>query len=72
LHRVSDNLFVFDFQDRSSITWKLGVLCAADALFICHLDPNFDEYDIARNFVDEGIRFCMFFCLRDIPHQPPF
>jgi hypothetical protein len=72
LHRVSDSLFVFDFLGHSSVPWKLGVLRATDALFICRLDASFDEYDIARNLVNEGIRFYTFFYLREIPRPPSF
>src|ERR1700733_10479836 len=46
--RVKPEMFIFDFGKLFTVVWKLAVQSAVDALYICQLDPNFDEYDIAR------------------------
>ena len=70
LHCIQPKLFLFDFGRLSTVRWKLAVMNAVDALYICRLDPNFDEYDIARCLVQQGIRFQTLLSLRDIPHSP--
>jgi hypothetical protein len=71
LRRIGDELLMLDLKHRSSVPWKLAVTCAADALLICRLGENLDEYEIARHLVEEGIQFRTLLCLRQIPRQPP-
>ena len=67
---IKPEMFIFDFGKRSTVAWKLAVPSAVDALYICRLDPNFDEYNIACCLVQQGICFQMLLPLRDIPRSP--
>ena len=68
--RVKPEMFIFDFGKLSTVAWKLAVLSAVDALYICRLDLNFDEYDIACCLLQQGIRFQMLLPLWDILRSP--
>lgn len=55
--RPFPDLFVFKFPDTPSVSWQLAVMTAHHALFVCRLDSNFDQYQVARRLVEEGVPF---------------
>jgi hypothetical protein len=50
-------LYMLDLGPTSSAPWKLAVKSAQDALMICRLDSNFDEYNIVEFLLTNGIPF---------------
>ncbi|KAF8814312.1 hypothetical protein BYT27DRAFT_7219882 [Phlegmacium glaucopus] len=54
---VDQGLFMFDFKDRSTVTWKLTVKTAAHALLVCRLDSHLNESDLAYYLLQNGIPF---------------
>ncbi|KAG2002994.1 hypothetical protein CC2G_003629 [Coprinopsis cinerea AmutBmut pab1-1] len=50
----------FNFAS-STKPWKLAVLNALDALFVCRLPPEFKEDEIVLTLVQKGISFRLFF-----------
>jgi hypothetical protein len=54
------------------VLWKIAVSEAATALYICQLDPEFNEMDIAWNLLHAGIFFKTLLPLNDIPWSLPF
>jgi len=69
LRRLPSGLLFFDFGCSATVPWKIGVFRADDALHICRLDPNFDEIDIARKLLEQGVRFHTLLPLK-IPCMP--
>ena len=57
LRCVGQDLFMFDFKDRSTVKWKLTVTTASHALLVCRLDSQFDESDLAYYLLQNGIPF---------------
>ena len=57
LRCVGQDLFMFDFKDRSTVKWKLTVTTAAHALLVCRLDSQLDESDLAYYLLQNGIPF---------------
>jgi hypothetical protein len=57
LRHVGQDLFMFDFKDRSTVKWKLTVTTAAHALLVCRLDSELDESDLAYYLLQNGIPF---------------
>ena len=53
----SKTWYVFDFEDKAMVKWKLAVKSAEDALTICRMDKDMNEVDIAKNLVTLGIPF---------------
>jgi hypothetical protein len=72
LRRLLSGIILFDFGQYSTVLWKIAVSEAATALYICRLDPEFDEMDIARNLLHAGISFKTLLPLNDIPRSLPF
>ena len=68
LHYIQPKLFLFDFGCLSTVRWKLAVMNAVDALYICWLDPNFNEYEFACCLVQQEIHFQTLLSLWDIPY----
>jgi hypothetical protein len=54
---VGQSLFMFDFEDRSTVKWKLTVKTASHALLVCRLDSQLDESDLAYYLLQNGIPF---------------
>jgi hypothetical protein len=68
--RLPSGLFLFDFGKSATVPWKIGVPRAADALYICRLDPKYNDLDIATHLLMQGIEFRTLLPLRDIPSLP--
>ncbi|KAG2006841.1 hypothetical protein CC2G_014584 [Coprinopsis cinerea AmutBmut pab1-1] len=52
--------YFFDFPS-SRNPWKLALLNALDALFVCRLPPDFDDNDVVVALTQRGISFRLFF-----------
>jgi hypothetical protein len=63
---------LFEFGQYLTVLWKIAVSEAATALYICQLDLEFDEMDIAQKFLHTGISFKTLLPLNDIPQSLPF
>jgi hypothetical protein len=57
LRCVGQGLFMFDFEARSTVKWKLTVKTASHALLVCRLDSHLDESDLAYYLLQNGIPF---------------
>jgi hypothetical protein len=56
--QLPSGIILFDFGQYSTVLWKIAVSEAATALYICQLDPEFDEMDIAhRNLFQDPAAF---------------
>ncbi|KXN87006.1 hypothetical protein AN958_09352 [Leucoagaricus sp. SymC.cos] len=51
----SDMWFMFDFGNSRSVPWNLVVSSVTVALYVCHLNDNMAEDEIALDLVQEGI-----------------
>jgi hypothetical protein len=70
LHCVNPDLYLFDFGVCSTIRWKLAITNATDALYVYRLDASFNEYEIARQLIQQGIWFHTLLPLKAIPRSP--
>jgi hypothetical protein len=65
-------LYLFDFKKAAMAPWIIGVLPdPTNALFLCHLDPQLTDYDLACEFLNHGIRFHTLLPLPHICPPPP-
>ncbi|KAF9440360.1 hypothetical protein P691DRAFT_782554 [Macrolepiota fuliginosa MF-IS2] len=53
----TEALYVFDFESSSTVLWKLGVLSASAALYVCCLPEGMSEEELAWELVQNGICF---------------
>jgi hypothetical protein len=67
---IASDLFLFYFGTSSTVRWKLGVTSAVDVLYVCRLDQQFDEYDLAHHLIQQGVRFYTLLPLKAIPCSP--
>jgi hypothetical protein len=71
IHVVSSQVFIVEFPPSpESLSWKLAVRNAADALFICRLDAQLSKYQVALRLVEDGIPFRTLLPLRSVPSVP--
>ncbi|PPQ84886.1 hypothetical protein CVT26_008733 [Gymnopilus dilepis] len=70
LRIIDDNLFLFYFGDKSTVSWVLGVESPADALLICRLDQRLNDYEVGRTLLQRGIPFHTFVAARVVTHIP--
>jgi hypothetical protein len=70
---VNQGLFLFDFGQHTTLQWKLAVTSPSDVLFVCRLNMNFNEYDLARCLIQQGIPFRTLMPLSVVPRPlgPP-
>jgi hypothetical protein len=68
IYRLSENIILLNFSASStSFPWILALTNAVDALYVCRLDPGFNQYDVTRCLVEQGIAFRTLLSLRIIP-----
>lgn len=58
---------MFDFGGLATVPWKLAVTNAADALHVCRLDPQWNNYEIAQHLLQRGMHMHTLLPLKDIP-----
>ena len=68
--RVVGSVYVFDFKSDTTVPWMIGVANAAIALYIVHLDPRLNDYEISRHLLHSGIAFHTVLPLRTILKPP--
>ncbi|KXN89667.1 hypothetical protein AN958_05534 [Leucoagaricus sp. SymC.cos] len=49
--------YMFDFENMRTVPWNLAVCSAAAALYVCRLNDEMTEEEIALDLVQEGIQF---------------
>ncbi|KAJ3557000.1 hypothetical protein NP233_g11847 [Leucocoprinus birnbaumii] len=49
--------YMFDRGASHTVDWSIAVASATDALYVCRLDPNMTEKEIALDLAEEGVRF---------------
>jgi hypothetical protein len=54
-HCICPDLFLLDYGQASTVRWKLAVMNAEDALYVCRLAPCLNKYDIAHKLVQQGM-----------------
>ncbi|KAF9441605.1 hypothetical protein P691DRAFT_683351 [Macrolepiota fuliginosa MF-IS2] len=54
----AETLYMFDFGNSSTVPWRLTVLSASAALYVCRLHEGMSEEDLAWELVQNGIHFC--------------
>lgn len=69
IHRLPCGILFFDFGQKATVPWKIAVSQPAIALYICRLDRRYDEVDIARDLLQEGIPFHTLLPLRGVPRS---
>lgn len=69
--RKIGSLFLFEFGAAATVPWKLAVTNAADALYVCRLDPDLDDRTLAYTLVERGIALRTLMPMRYIPPSPP-
>jgi hypothetical protein len=67
IRRLPCGMLFFDFGKKATVPWKIGVSHPATALYICRLDCRYEEVDIARDLLQEGIPFHTLLPLKGIP-----
>ena len=50
-------IYMLDLGSKSVAPWKLAMRTALDALLVCRLDHNFNEYNIVEFLLTNGIPF---------------
>jgi hypothetical protein len=70
IRHLPSDLFYFDFGRSSAVPWKIAVSGAADALYVCRMDPTYNEEDIALHLVYRGIPFRTLLPVRQVPRSP--
>ncbi|KJA21984.1 hypothetical protein HYPSUDRAFT_202479 [Hypholoma sublateritium FD-334 SS-4] len=65
-------LFMFDFQEHSTVQWKLTLTTASHALLVCRLSPELQERDIALYLLQNGIPFYTLQDWETIPLRPSY
>ncbi|KIM34860.1 hypothetical protein M413DRAFT_14867 [Hebeloma cylindrosporum] len=68
--RAVGSLYVFDFKTDATLPWMIGVATAAIALYIVRLDSRWNDYEISRHLLHQGIDFHTLLRLRKIPKSP--
>lgn len=68
--RAVGSLYVFDFKTDATLPWMIGVATAAIALYIVRLDSRWNDYEISRHLLHQGIAFHTLLRLRKIPKSP--
>jgi hypothetical protein len=71
---VTSDIFLYTFPPNlTSFSWRLALTDAASILYVCRLDSNLDQYDVARCLLEQGITFRTLLPLRTISSslQPP-
>ena len=53
----SCEMFMFDLGTSASVPWNLAVYTASAVLFVCRLDEDFGEEEIAMELVSSGVPF---------------
>ncbi|KAF9444968.1 hypothetical protein P691DRAFT_676616, partial [Macrolepiota fuliginosa MF-IS2] len=53
----SQTLYMFEPVRQTTIPWKIAVLSALAALYICHLPEDMSEEELAWELVQNGIHF---------------
>ena len=71
LRYLGPGLIIFDFGQRSTVEWKIAVMNAADALYICRMDSRYSDSDIARTLLQRGVPFRTFLPVQTIPRPLP-
>jgi hypothetical protein len=71
LRFVPSGFILFDFGRSSTVPWTIATSQSATALYICRLDLQFDELDIARSLLHRGMPFNTFQPLKDVAPSPP-
>lgn len=65
------SLFVFEFGAAATVPWKLAVTNAADALYVCRLDPTLNDRQLGYNLLERGIALRTLMPMRYISPSPP-
>jgi hypothetical protein len=71
VRRFPSGLFYFDFGQSSTVPWKIAVPEAVDVLYICRLDPTYNDLDIAMHLVHRGIPFRTLLPVGEVPRSLP-
>ena len=68
---VTSNIFLYNFPPNlMSFSWRLALTDAASILYVCRLDWNLDQYDVAHCLLEQGITFRTLLPLRIISSSP--
>ena len=70
LRHLPSGVLLFDFEQAATVPWKVSVSRPVSALFICRLDPAYNDVDIARALLERGIPFRTLLPLRPITPSP--
>ncbi|CAA7270447.1 unnamed protein product [Cyclocybe aegerita] len=52
------DLFVFAFGNAATVPWRLAVMSARDALFVCRLELSMKDFEICLELLQCGMQFC--------------
>jgi hypothetical protein len=68
---ITGNIFLYTFPPNlTSFSWRLALTNAASILYVCRLDLNLDQYDVARCLLEQGITFRTLLPLQTISSSP--
>ena len=57
MRKLPGDVFIFVFKDTATVPWSIGVTSIMDAMFILRLDCQLDDYQIACQLLNLGVRF---------------
>lgn len=57
MRKLPGNIFIFVFKEYATVPWSIGVTNIIDAMFILRLDSQLNDYQIACQLLNYGVRF---------------
>ncbi|KAJ3488168.1 hypothetical protein NLJ89_g11641 [Agrocybe chaxingu] len=58
VRKFPGGLFIFTFGNAATVPWRLAVMSARDALFVCWLESSMKDFEICLELLQHGMRFC--------------
>lgn len=70
MHKLPGDIFIFNFKDRATSSWSIGLTNVIDALLVLRLDSQLNDYQIAYELLNRGVRFLTLLRLPSFPMAP--